>query len=134
MTVIDASVLVSRFIPTDINHQASLGWFNQELSQGNSLVVPILVLAEIAGAISRRTGQPQYGHQAVALLHATPTLQIIPIDASLGQLATHVAANLELKGADAIYVALASQLGLPLVTWDKEQLNRGSRLVATHTP
>ncbi|MBI2940706.1 MAG: hypothetical protein HYY04_09750 [Chloroflexi bacterium] len=48
--------------------------------------------------------------------------------------AAGLAATLRLRGADAIYVALADRLKLPLVTWDQEQLTRARPLVATRTP
>ncbi len=54
------------------------------------------------------------------------------------QVAAHqsllVAANQKLRGADAIYAALALQVGSTLVTLDKEQLNRLTGIVATVTP
>lgn len=35
---------------------------------------------------------------------------------------------------DAIYVAVAQHLAIPLVTWDKEQLERSAEVVKTLTP
>ena len=61
-------------------------------------------------------------------------LKIQPVDTNLLQLALDLAADLRLKGADAIYVALAHQLGVPLVSWDKEQLQRSSGLIEAYTP
>jgi predicted nucleic acid-binding protein len=45
-----------------------------------------------------------------------------------------VAADLGLRGADAVYVALAHQLGLTLVTWDREQLTRTASMIVSRTP
>jgi predicted nucleic acid-binding protein len=44
-----------------------------------------------------------------------------------------MAADLGLRGADAIYVALAHQLNVPFVTWDQEQLDRTSSAVVPET-
>jgi len=41
---------------------------------------------------------------------------------------------LPLKGSDAVYVALAQGLDVPLVTRDREQLARGSAVIQTITP
>ena len=59
---------------------------------------------------------------------------IMPIDRQLGQLAAQLAARLQLCGADAVYVALARQLGLPLVTWDNEQRTRAATIIPVQTP
>ena len=32
------------------------------------------------------------------------------------------------------YVALAHQLNIPLVSWDKEQIQKASSLITTYTP
>ncbi len=49
-------------------------------------------------------------------------------------LAAQVAADLPVRGADAVYIAAAQVLGLRLVTWDVEQRTRGSSVVPTFTP
>ena len=43
-------------------------------------------------------------------------------------------AVLRLRGADATYVAVAQRLDLPLITWDREQLERASRLITVRSP
>ena len=39
-----------------------------------------------------------------------------------------------LRGADAYYVALAAELSLPLVSWDREQIDRAAPLVSAYSP
>lgn len=56
------------------------------------------------------------------------------MDASLVQLAIDAATDLQLRAGDAIYVALAHQLNIPLISWDKEQLQKASTLITTYTP
>jgi len=36
--------------------------------------------------------------------------------------------------ADAVYVALAEQLQIPLVTWDREQRERGGQRIVAQEP
>jgi predicted nucleic acid-binding protein len=45
-----------------------------------------------------------------------------------------LAARCRLRGADAIYVALAEELDQPLVTLDQEILDRSSGVIGTTTP
>ncbi len=134
MIVVDASVWVSRFLPEDAFHEASRTWLIETTSAGLSLVAPTIMLAEVSGAIARRTGDLQLGYQIVQQIRQLPTLQLIAIDDSLGQYSAQVASNYQLRGADAIYVAVASRLQLPLVSWDQEQISRVAEFITAYTP
>lgn len=134
MTVVDASVFVAVYHPQDLYHQASLTWLQTHTIAGRPLVIPTLALAELAGAISRRTGDSQRGDLAVQELRALPRLYVLNIDEALGLHAASIAANLRLRGADAVYVAVADIHGIGVVSWDTEILERGGRLVTTSRP
>jgi predicted nucleic acid-binding protein len=56
------------------------------------------------------------------------------LDLTNSLLAARVSASTGLKGADAVFVALAAWLDLPLVTWDRQQRERGSVFCRTMTP
>ena len=56
------------------------------------------------------------------------------MDEKLVRTAAGLAADYGLRGADAVYVALAKQLNLPLATWDREQLQKASGIIKTQTP
>ena len=132
--VVDASVWVSRLVDSDVHHARCQTWLEKQASEGGLLVAPVLALAEVAGAISRRTNQPSLAHQAVKILLALPSLRLVSMDPSLAGLAAKLAGDHALRGADAVYAATASQLGLPLVTLDSEQLQRAQSIVSTSSP
>jgi predicted nucleic acid-binding protein len=132
--VVDASVWVSELVPRDVHHDASREWLAEQVARDTALVGPALVLPEVAGAISRQTGRSRLGRRALRWLGRLPGLQLIPVDHRLGTAAAEIAVTLELRGVDAVYVAAAHVLGVPLVTWDREQRERGGRLVAVMTP
>ena len=132
--VVDASVIVSYLLPDDAHHAPTQGWLRRRLLDGTPLVVPILLLTEVGGAISRRTRLPELAHRAVSQLQQLPVLRIVPVEHRLGLLAIELAVDLSLRGADAIYVALALQLHLPLVTWDGEQRERAAARASVSTP
>ncbi|MCL4394907.1 MAG: type II toxin-antitoxin system VapC family toxin [Chloroflexi bacterium] len=132
--VVDASVWVSRLVLQDIHHQASRDWLEAFTACGGRVVAPALLLPEIAGAISRRTGAPELARQAVQQLQRLRTLRLIALDRHLGQAASLLAADLGLRGSDATYVALADQLKIPLLTWDNEQVEKAGIRVAVRTP
>lgn len=134
MYVVDASVWVSRLVPLDSHHEASRTWFGRRIDEGELVAMPSIVLPEVAGAIAWRTGSPELGSRAVALLQELPTSRLVPVDGPLAVLAAELAARLQLRGADAVYVVLAQRLALPLVTWDREQLARAAGAVTAMTP
>ena len=51
MMVVDASVWVSRLVPQDAHHATSRQWLERQLMEGALLIAPVLVLAEVAGAL-----------------------------------------------------------------------------------
>ena len=128
--VIDASVWVSRLVPQDVFHSAVTDWLAAQRAAGVGLLSPTLLLPEVAGAISRRTGAPELARQAVETLQSLPGLQLVQMDAALVNEAARLAADAGLRGADSTYVAVASRLGLPFVTLDNDQSERASGVVS----
>ena len=134
MTVVDASVFVAYFHQQDRFHAASAQWIQRHLLANGTLRAPRLVLAEVAGAIARRTGDLVVAHAAVQHLTTLPELSLLIVTNSMTDAAASLAADLRLRGADALYVAAAAELGDPLVTWDDEQLVRGGRHILVRRP
>ncbi|MDX1415473.1 MAG: PIN domain-containing protein [Candidatus Promineifilaceae bacterium] len=134
MIVVDASVWVCHLLAQDNHHRASRRWFSGVINRREIIAAPGLLLVEVSGAIARRTGNSALARRAYESIAAAPGLRLVPIEPQLALLAARLAADLELRGPDAIYVAVAHKLRIPLVTWDREQLNRASRLIKTHFP
>lgn len=132
--VVDASVWVSRLVPQDTHHNASRDWFDAFTARGGRVVAPVLLLPEIAGAIARRTGAPDLARQAVHQLLRLPALRLVALDRRLGQAASQLAADLGLRGSDAVYVAIADRLKLPLLTWDNEHIEKARKRAVVRTP
>jgi predicted nucleic acid-binding protein len=132
--VVDATVWVSRFLPQDDFHERSRRWLSTHTAAGGRTVAPLLLPAAIAGAASRRTGDPSLARRAVEALLQLPALRLIPLDPRLGRAAADLAADPGMRGADALYVAAAHALHLPLLTWDRNQRDRADRVVAAFTP
>jgi len=132
--VIDASVWVSRLVSADVNHQVSRLWLQASAASGDQFVCPTIVLAEIAGAISRRTRDAHSANEAVNTITRIPTLRLVTLDRRLAQVAARLAADHALRGADAVYAAVASELELPLITFDDEQLKRTQGLITALSP
>jgi predicted nucleic acid-binding protein len=106
----------------------------QYIANSGFLVAPAILLVEVAASISRQTGQIIQAREAINQLRAISKIQITAMDSVLVQKAVDVAINLQLRAGDAIYVALARQLNIPLISWDKEQLQKASTIITTYTP
>ncbi|MGH7301490.1 MAG: type II toxin-antitoxin system VapC family toxin [Candidatus Rokuibacteriota bacterium] len=130
----DASVIVSRLVRHDANHEASRQWLTRHIAAGGLLITPALLLPEVAGAVARRTGRPRLARRAVNAVLRLPELRLVPVDDVLAREAASVAGTLRMRGADAVYIAIAAGLRLPLVTWDTEQRDRAARLVEVLIP
>ena len=134
MVVVDASVWISRLVPQDEHHEASKHWLEDFSARKGKIVAPVLLLLEVAGAISRRTGEPFLAHQAVKQLQRPGRLRLVPIDRRLGLAAARLAADLGLRGGDAAYVAVAQHLGIPLLTWDEDQKEKSGKVIQVLFP
>jgi predicted nucleic acid-binding protein len=131
--VIDASVWVNYFLPQNRWHRESREWLEDQMKRGRTLVAPDLLLVEVGGAVSRATGRPQLGRKAVRRVLAWPRLEIVPGEA-LGLEAALLACDLQMRGADTLYVLTAKQRALPLITWDDDQRQRARAVVPTGRP
>jgi predicted nucleic acid-binding protein len=132
--VIDASVWVSYLIPRDVHHDTSVIWLRRWRDDRRELLAPVLLLAEVAGAVARRFDDQELGDEAKRSVLDLPDLRLIAIDQTGGDVAADIASRLRLRGADAIYVALAQEFDLPLVTWDDEIVKRAASVVSAFTP
>jgi predicted nucleic acid-binding protein len=118
----------------DANHEATRSWFADPVYATDEIIAPSILLAEVGGAVARRTGDTSLAHRIVRELLANPRLRIIPISGYLALTGARIAIDLRLKGADAIYVAVARDFGATLVTWDREQRQRSSSAISAITP
>jgi predicted nucleic acid-binding protein len=125
---------VSALVASEAHHAASRAWLGERDAAEQVIVAPASLVPEVAAAIARRSGRPALGHRAVAALLRLPNLRLVVLDAELAEQAGRIAADSKLRGADAVYVAVAKRLAVPLVTWDREQLERGRGVVEVVRP
>lgn len=127
--VVDASVWVSRLVENDEFHIPVKDWMNAQREQGATFVSPSLLLAEVGGVISRVTGKPDLGLNAIQKIENLPDVRIVDMDKALMDDASRIAAQYGVRGADSIYIAVASTLKIPLVTFDIDQREKAAKLV-----
>ncbi len=115
---IDASVFLNAFNPHEAGHEESLGLLTR-LQEAVPIVIPTLLLPEVAGAISRGHQDTRLARRFAATLRRLSHLLLIPLDSRLAQGAADVAAEHRLRGSDAVYAAVALQFGTTLITVDQ---------------
>lgn len=132
--VIDASVWLSASLNTDINYRSSAQWIRMMNRASSRVSAPAHFPAEVIGVI-RRIG-PAAGsiHLTTRSLFESEFFAIYEITLDLALLSAEIAGRAAIRGSDAVYVALASMLGSPLVTWDRQQRERGAQFCRTMTP
>lgn len=134
MYVVDASVWVARFSEADSFHSPSRQWITIMMTGGVALAEPVLLLPEVAGALSRSLSDRARAKRAAAIITSVPTVSLFDVDAPLAREAASIATELNLRGYDAVYVALTERLGLQLVSWDRDHLSRASKRVPVLRP
>jgi predicted nucleic acid-binding protein len=134
MAVIDASVYVALVNADESEHSSSWAWFEQARAAGESILAPVIILSEVAAALGRGVGDPSLAHRVVQQLVRSEVIELVPVTLAIAEQAVLIAAEHRIRGCDAVYVALADQLGDTLVTLDRQQLERGAALVAVRAP
>ena len=132
--IVDASVWVASVLDKDAHHQVSLAFMHRFVKERQIATVPWLVWAEIAGAVSRRTGDADRGMKVAEFIAKKVWVRGVPLDASLASESMRLAAKLRLRGADAVYVALSVTCREPLITLDAEMLDRAGGVAEAATP
>jgi predicted nucleic acid-binding protein len=131
---IDASVWVNAFDQREPGHTISRQLLDQLARDETPILVPALVLAEVAGAISRTRQDPVQAQAFAEALSQLPTVTVLPLDLPMARRALALAAQHGLRGADAVYAAVAVQTGSTLITLDQEHLARLGGIVPVRTP
>ena len=132
--VIDASVWVAALLTHDVHHADAAAFLNRLVENNISATTPLLALPEVAGAIARQSDDSVAAEDAARFLAAQTWLQSAPLDDALTKAATTVAARQRLRGADAVYVALAASDDGVLVTLEREMLKRAAPSVTAMSP
>ena len=134
LCTIDASVFLNAFNPIEAGHQEShrlLAWLQ---AHAIPLIVPTLLLPEVAAAIARGRDDEALAREFAAALTRLPHMVWVPLDATLARQAAEVAAQHRLRGSGAVYAAVTLRFGSTLVTLDRQQRERVDGVVSTGYP
>ncbi len=134
MLTIDANVFVSARVRTEVQHSASDQFLNRLVQSVVTIACPTLIVPEVAAAIARSTRNVNLANAVASQIEVFPYLSLIELTPARARQAASIAVLYRLRGPDAVYVAVAQELGTTLITWDVEVLTRGAQAVTVMTP
>ena len=134
MPVIDASVYVALANDGDPYHDRCFKWFESSVREQQPMAAPGLLLVEVAASIRRLTGSSKLAHRVLSELQEDELIELYPLTAARSEAAAKLAASIGVRGADAVYLALAEELGEALITLDRQQLERSRGVVDVARP
>ncbi|MBU4299034.1 type II toxin-antitoxin system VapC family toxin [Patescibacteria group bacterium] len=135
MYVIDASVFLSGFFnyePYYEESQKCLDYFKENFSI--PIFLPEFVIPEVGCVITRMIKKPKLGIEFAKSLREFLNFKFIPIDRHIADLSLEIGSILYLRGADAIYVAVAYNFNSTLISLDKEHLKKAKKLIRVIHP
>ncbi|MCE7870027.1 PIN domain-containing protein [bacterium CPR1] len=109
--------------PTDAWSTESRAFLGDIAGRRIDVILPAFAPLEIACALARRLRDASRGRSLAEGLLRAPHVRHRSVDALLAR-ATHEGPTQFLRGADALYAALAQQEGGDLLSWDTEQIER----------
>ena len=131
---VDVSVFLNGFNPYEPGHEVSRRFLEYLREQALPLIEPMLLLPEVAAAVSRGRQDADLARRFAGALRRLPHLLLIPLDETLAQQAVALTADHRLRGSDAVYAAVALRFGSTLVTLDREQRERVADVIPTRLP
>jgi predicted nucleic acid-binding protein len=132
--VVDASVWINAFVAAEHHHAVSRQLLRETVDAGEMIGAPAVLPAEVGGALARRLSNTTFARTVIENLMTDQGVVLFDVDQALASSSAAFAAELRLRGYDAVYVAPAWSLGVPLVTLDSDHLQRASGRITVWTP
>lgn len=134
MFTIDASVHVNALSPAETGSLESQLFLERVSRHPWPVFSPTLLLVEVAAAIARVFDDAGQGQAVAQAIRGLPGQMWIPLDEILAEEAVRLASEHRLRGADAVYAAVAQRYETTLVTRDRQQLERLGPALPVLTP
>jgi predicted nucleic acid-binding protein len=131
---IDASIFGNAVFRDEAGHVSSRDLLSTVQTDEVPLVLPTLVLPEVAALIARRTGSQDLADRFIGSLRALPYITWASLTPKFAAVAASIASQQRLRGADAVYIAVSLRYNSTLVTRDQEQLSRAPDGIRVTTP
>jgi predicted nucleic acid-binding protein len=133
MYTIDTSVWVNATEPGEPDHAQSRALLRRLHAHALPVIVPVLVLVEVSGTVCRLRNEARAA-QITRMLAGWRAIIFVDLDRTGADRAALLARSHRLRGADAVYAAVAQLYGTTLISRDREHLTRLGTIVAVQTP
>jgi predicted nucleic acid-binding protein len=134
MFTIDASVHINALNSAEEGSLESQALLEQTSRRPWPIFSPTLLLVEVAAAVARAFDDAEKGAMLAQAVRNLPAQIWVPLDESLADEAARLGAECRLRGADAVYAAVARRYGTTLVTCGRQQLERLRPTLPAMTP
>lgn len=134
MFCIDASVIISAALERERYSERSKAFLDRVRREQFKVFLPEITISEVASGLMRATGQAQFVLEFVHSLRNIPNFTFVPVDSRIIDLAVEMIVKTGLRGADAIYVALAFEYHLTLITLDHDHLLKAGKVIQVQLP
>mgnify|MGYP002682851701 CR=1 FL=1 len=134
MIVIDTSVWISHLVVPDVHYAATNAWLDYIQTRQARFCVPSIFMAEVSGVLARIDAPDGFVAETIFQIDSSDQFVITPVTLGHAMRAADIARIAKIRGSDAVFVALAAFLEVPLVSWDKQQRERGALFCRTMTP
>ena len=123
MITVDASVHVNALNPAESGSAESKAFLDWLQLEQHPVTSPTLLLVEVATAVARSHNDAALGIEAMQRLQDLPRHTWLPLDRTMAELSARLAARYRLRGADAVYAAVAQRPGPP---WSRRTVSNWS--------
>ncbi|MCD4765091.1 MAG: type II toxin-antitoxin system VapC family toxin [Methanosarcinales archaeon] len=113
----------------EVHHEAAKNLL-EKVKDGNHIAIePYIVLIEVVAAIKRRTGSVELAKRVKNDFLAIDTINFTDLESIRASDASEIAMNLGVRGMDAIVIQTAKEFNVPLITLDKEMIEKAKSFV-----
>lgn len=130
---LDSSVIVSALRKQEVNHKTSkdILW---KVKDGEYIAIePYTVLVEITAAIRRRTGSPELADRVKNDLLNIDNINFMGLGYERASHAADIATVVGVRGMDAIVIQIAKEFDIPLITLDREMIEKAKSFIDIRT-
>ena len=126
---LDSSVIVAALRKQEVHYEDAKNLL-EKVKDGNHIAIePYIVLIEVVAAIKRRTGSTELAKRVKNDFLAIDTINFTDLESTRANDASEIAMNLGVRGMDAIVIQTAKEFNIPLITLDKEMIEKAKSFV-----
>jgi len=128
---IDSSVIVASLLDKEKKHNECRNLLEKVKNGEYIAIEPYIVLVEIVAAIKRRTGSSYLAERVKEDLCDINSIVFLDIISTRAHQAADIAQEIGVRGMDAIVIQTAREFNAPLVSLDREMLERSKSIIVT---